>query len=481
MATNDSTDNLLKKLKALSARRKEVLSGLLEGRSDSSIQQKLNISPATIRKHVQELCDYFEIKSVPGKRSNRRQALKKLFDDHGIKLEFSDESEIKGSPETPKPTTDESEINGSSETPKPTTYLTGSVPMDSPFYIRRESVDFVCEQYLEKLSAKGVLPELIKIRGSRSLGKTSLLLRLCQFAEDKGHIVAYVNLDNIFLAKGSEDLEHLTREFANIVVQEFKNSTCLNDDEKKSLDKKAKELEGYWDRELTVPVKFTDFLEGIFEAMPEHPKIIFVDNLDAFQSYDVSQSQDLSQYLAGIIRSWKEIKMIGRARLAWANVVVAYSTLRNSISYASPLQNVGIPIELREFNSSQVLQLAKMYGLDWTQDDFNSLTDFLGGHPMLLNWALYKMSRDNINFEILKKQLLQAEDPNNPISVFLLESLSNLEKSDVLDCFKSIIANSQCDDERKQGLLEQAGLIKFKDCKWQVSCDLYSKYFFNKL
>ncbi len=72
-------EEFTKKLQTLTPQPRSVLALMLGGHSDREISDKLQATPATIRKHVQNLCDHFGIEAeVGGLRRNRRKYLMAL-------------------------------------------------------------------------------------------------------------------------------------------------------------------------------------------------------------------------------------------------------------------------------------------------------------------------------------------------------------------------------------------------------------------
>lgn len=77
---------IINKVIELTDRRREVLNELLQDKTDMEIGEKLKISFATVRKHIQEICDHFDIESYPGDRrkKKRRKKLTELLKNNNI-------------------------------------------------------------------------------------------------------------------------------------------------------------------------------------------------------------------------------------------------------------------------------------------------------------------------------------------------------------------------------------------------------------
>ena len=140
--------------------------------------------------------------------------------------------------------------------------------------------------------------------------------------------------------------------------------------------------------------------------------------------------------------------------------------------------NVGLPIELRGFNNSQVKKLAKKYQLDW-QNNQNAelLNNFVGGHPELIHIALYHLSRQEIT---LTEILETASNPEGIYYNHLLRHWLNLQQAPQLARY----FNSLLEIDTPLSLepivaykLRGMGLIKPIGDRDTVSCQLYRNYF----
>lgn len=82
-------------LAELSERRKEVLQKVLNRENNDEIAKSLTITPATVRKHVEEICDKFGIpRETSGKRYPRRNDLIALFAKYKPELFQGDTLEV---------------------------------------------------------------------------------------------------------------------------------------------------------------------------------------------------------------------------------------------------------------------------------------------------------------------------------------------------------------------------------------------------
>jgi hypothetical protein len=169
---------------------------------------------------------------------------------------------------------------------------------------------------------------------------------------------------------------------------------------------------------------------------------------------------------------WKQL------RLVVVHSTEVYIDLDN---YRSPF-NVGVPVELPEFTQQQVQNLAGRYGLDWNDKNvgaqgFAPLLEMVGGHPYLVQQALYQLRCQDVALE----QLLQDAPTEAGIySNHLRRHWENLQKnSELAQAYKKVVKSPEpVELERVQSYkLRSMGLVKLQGDKVMPSCDLYRQYF----
>ena len=138
--------------------------------------------------------------------------------------------------------------------------------------------------------------------------------------------------------------------------------------------------------------------------------------------------------------------------------------------------NVGIPIELGEFNQQQVETLAQHYGLD-KKVSLPSLMGLVGGHPELLNQAFAALKQNNITSE---KLLELASTEEGIFRNHLHQQLSHLQHNPCLEAAykRVVLAGEPIPLDAEVGFkLHSLGLIKFQGNNCIPSCSLYRQYF----
>ena len=350
------------------------------------------------------------------------------------------------------------------------TVLTGEVPLDSVLYIERDA-DEICQRELTLARDVRESVPFIRVKAAKGMGKSSLLGRIGHFlASEKKEIVARVNLGtDAFGSDAFNDLEELFKRFTEAVATAFGkfipglsppdlNSTLI------------------WSKYKPPGKNCTDYLEEhIFKKIAQKPKTLLIDGID----YILGKPTQTDFLL--VLRTWNERKMkrVDRTPIIWPSVAIAYSTepYPDAKFKGSPLQNVGTPIELSEFSPESILNLAKIYGLNWEFNDVSQLMKLIGGHPMLVQRALYEIGQGKISLSELEAKATEINSPFSDRLLKLLEVLQAPGHEQLQACFQKLLAGERCRDAFAIFQLNKIGLIKFDGNEAKVSCELYRRFF----
>lgn len=346
--------------------------------------------------------------------------------------------------------------------------MTGRMPRRCPLYVRRKA-DEICEQVLSSgQSVQGSLP-FIRVKAARGMGKSSLLIQIWDFLEtEQKHKIGFIDLNsNSFHLDLFEDLDQLLYVFTEEIVKAFKDA--IN-------GANPPDLGLVWSKHKyrSPGSKCTMYLQEYVFSKIKGEKTLLIDGIDQVLGKNAVQTEFLN-----LLRTWYEEKMknVSNTKLVWSNIVIAYSTepyLDNDV-HVSPLTNVGTPVDLGEFSSEEILNLAKRYGLNWfSLEEVSLLENLIGGHPTLINRALYEISKRDISLAELESQATQLD---SPFADYLLEYLELLLKNDELaECLKKIIKQEKVQNEFAVFQLLKAGLIKVDQQGQKIYCELYRRY-----
>jgi serine/threonine-protein kinase len=232
------------------------------------------------------------------------------------------------------------------------------------------------------------------------------------------------------------------------------------------------QLEDYWDEFLGSKVNCKAYFEQYLLAEIERPVVLGLDEVDLVFSYP-----EIAEDFLSLLRAWHEE---AKRRDVWKKLrlVVVHSTevyLPMDINQ-SPF-NVGLPIDLPEFDREQVGVLAGKYGLNWENERVEKLMKLVGGHPYLVRLALYHIANKDITLEELIKN---GAGENNLYSDHLKRHLWNLEKyPSLLEGIKQIsISDTPVRLSSEQAFkLDSMGLIKFQGNEVIFRCQLYQRFF----
>ncbi|MDJ0742426.1 MAG: AAA-like domain-containing protein [Xenococcaceae cyanobacterium MO_167.B27] len=331
------------------------------------------------------------------------------------------------------------------------TYPSGAVPLNSPFYIERPPIE---EQVYEEIKKPGAL---ILIKAPKEMGKTSLLLRILNHAVHQNYRIVTINFEQIDCAILS-DLDRFLRFLCASVTQQ--------------LNLEAK-LEQYWDDDIGSKVSCSLYFRCYLLEQINSPLVLAFDELNLIFEYP-----QVAKDVLPLFRSWYEDAKITpiwqKLRLIVVHSTEVYIPLQ---IYQSPF-NVGFPIQLKSFELNQVTKLAEKYQLDWQSgEEAEQLINLVGGHPGLIQIALYHLSRKEITLE---KLLQTASTPQGIYHRHLRRQWLTLQQEPELAEFFNLLLQSNQPLQLKPIVaykLSSMGLIKQIGNEAVVSCKLYQDYF----
>ncbi len=330
----------------------------------------------------------------------------------------------------------------------------GQVPLNSPFYIERLPIESECYETIMNPGA------LIRVKAPRQMGKTSLMSRILNYAEHQGYRKAGLNFQ-------SADEEFLTN--LDLFLQWF----CASITNELRLEEKLSE---YWQGVLGSKNKCTNYFQRYLLSEITNPVALGLDEVD-----QVSQHPEIATSFFALLRTWHER---GKNEAIWQKlrlVIVHSKEVYIPLNINQSPFNVGLPIELRELNSIEVENLVELHHLELSPAQIKELMAMVGGHPYLVRQALYHIARKKITLE---KLLQVAPTEEGPYSDHLRRHLNNLEENpELLTAIKQIIAvDYPVPIGTKEGFkLRSMGLVKFQGNSVMPLCELYRRYFSDRL
>lgn len=326
----------------------------------------------------------------------------------------------------------------------------GQVEVNSQFYVERPPIEERCYQTILQPSA------LIRIKAPRQMGKTSLMARILHHASCQDYRTVPLTFQLVDKTVFT-NLDKFLKWFCAYVGRELHIPNQLDD---------------YWDEIFGSKVNCKDYFEKYLLPQIDTPLVLGLDEIDR-----VFQYPDIAEDFLGLLRAWHEES---KRRDIWKKLrlIVVHSTevyIPMNINQ-SPF-NVGLPVDLPEFNAGQIQDLAARHNLQWWEKEVEKLMAIVGGHPYLVRVALYHIARCDLTLNELKENAIAD---GGIYSDHLRRQLWNLEEYPELAAGMREIATADSPVQLKamQAFkLDSLGLVKLQGNECVPRCELYRQYF----
>jgi hypothetical protein len=334
----------------------------------------------------------------------------------------------------------------------------GRVRLDSAFYIKRVPYEAQC--YKEILQPG----TLIRIKAPRQMGKTSLMSRILDQARDQGYRTVPLSFQHADVSVFSS-LNQLLQWFCGKVARKLRL---------------PHQIDQYWTDIYGNKDNCTMYFEDHLLSDIESPLVLGLDEVDRIFQYP-----NIADDFFGLLRAWyEEAGYGGSDSTLWEKLrlVVVHSTeVYIPLDVNQSPFNVGLPIELLEFNSDQVLDLTQRHRLNWQMDEVNQLMAIVGGHPYLVRLALYHLAQQRLT---LPELLAIAPTEAGIYGDHLRRHLWNLKQHTALATEFSRVVSSDSPVEVESVLafkLHSLGLVHLRGNEVTPRFDLYRQYFGERL
>ncbi|MEQ8970019.1 MAG: AAA-like domain-containing protein [Coleofasciculus sp. C1-SOL-03] len=425
------------------------------GYSESYIKQ--SVAPQLWRmlsQGLEEKVTKTSVRSVLERRlmAPNKLTLKAVFNDNelGIKSAKAERSDQAKSSPTPL-------IQPSGQTILPTVDLElpdGSVPLNSPFYIERVPYEAQCYRELLKPGT------LIRIKGPRQIGKTSLVHRLLSRGIANNYKTVVLDFQQVEETVIS-DLNKMLRWLCASLTRQLKLESRLND---------------YWDEDLGSKMSCALYIREYILAEIDQPIVLVLEELSL-----IFQQVNIVQEFLTLLRSWHEQAKVDpiwqRLRLVLIQSTEVYVPLNIN---QSPF-NVGLGVDLEPLSREQVQDLTWRHGLSLEAEQITQMMQLVGGHPYLIRLTLYHLARQDFTFEqILKTAATETGIYANHLHRHLWTLQHNPE---LATAFNQVLSTTEpIEVEQVQGFkLHSMGLVTLEGNQVRLSCDLYRYYFRDRI
>lgn len=300
---------------------------------------------------------------------------------------------------------------------------------------------------------------LTTIRAPHQTGKTSLFVRGIHHAHQHGCKVVQLDMQRVDQEK-LETYDGFLRYLANYIVWKLRIEV---------------DVAQLWRDELGSQDNLSMLLEDHVLPATDKPVLLAIDEVDRLLKTDFH-----TDFFA-LLRSWHDS---GSYQQAWRklNLLLVISTephlLITNVNQ-SPF-NVGLKLDLQDFNEAQVRQLNQRHGSPVPEEEISDLMRLLNGQPYLTRQALYTLVKQpSLTWRDLKRIAATEEGPfasHLRHYNWLINNKKNLKAA-----LKQIIEQNQCRDEMIFYRLRRAGLVKGSRNACSCRCDLYRIYFEDKV
>jgi hypothetical protein len=330
----------------------------------------------------------------------------------------------------------------------------GSVPLNSLFYIERVPDEAHCYQELLKPGT------LIRIKGPRQIGKTSLVNRLLSRGIANGYktvVLDFQQVDETVIS----DLNKMLRWLCAGLTRQLKLKSRLND---------------YWDEDLGSKMSCALYIREYILAEVDAPIVLVLEELSL-----IFQQVNIAQEFLTLLRSWHEQAKVDpiwqRLRLILIQSTEVYVPLDIN---QSPF-NVGLGVDLEALSWEQVQDLTWRHELRLEANQITQLMQLVGGHPYLVRLTLYHLARQDFTFEeILKTAATETGIYANHLHRHLWTLQHNPQ---LATAFNQVLSTTKpIEVEQVQGFkLHSMGLVNLQGNLVRLSCDLYRYYFRDRI
>jgi hypothetical protein len=327
---------------------------------------------------------------------------------------------------------------------------TGVLPLDSRYYIERPSDK-------EFLAAIQRQDSVIRVRGARQVGKTSLLARGIEMARAKGTRVIITDFQQLNAADLAS-VETLFRTLGEWIADELRLDIALD-----QLSNPRRNLSR----------RFNSFICQEIMGRISEPLVWVMDEVDRLFPCPFRSE------VFGLFRSWHNARAMEPTQ-PWKRLtlVIAYATeahlLIDNLDQ-SPF-NVGTSLSLADFNLDQLAELNRRYGAPLKSDqELQGYFGLIGGHPYLSNRGLYEMVSKGMGLAEFQKH---AESEDGVFGDHLRRLLVILAKdAELCEIVKTVLRGRPSASSEGFLRLRSAGVLagdSVQDAR--PRCQLYASY-----
>jgi hypothetical protein len=326
----------------------------------------------------------------------------------------------------------------------------GAVPLDSNFYIVRDTDhDF--------LAAIRRRDSIVLVKGARQMGKTSLLARGLQQARSTGAGVVLTDFQKLNAAN-LESIDGFFLALSEMIYDQIDVDTEPHD---------------AWNPRRGASINFERYIRRVVLQQISRPLVWAMDEVDRLLTCPFGSE------VFGLFRSWHNERSLDPSS-PWENLTLAivYAT-EPHLFITDPNQspfNVGTKLELKDFSLEQVADLNERYGspLDG-HTDVPQYWRLVGGHPYLVHNGIYEMKRRGLS---LPEFEAMADREEGPFGDHLRRILVLLARDPTLtEVMRQVLRGNSCPTTDSFYRLHSTGLVAGHSAREaRIRCPLYANY-----
>ncbi|MBD2511866.1 AAA-like domain-containing protein [Nostoc muscorum FACHB-395] len=333
--------------------------------------------------------------------------------------------------------------------------------------LRADTIIYIERPPIEDKSYKAIMQPgaLIRLKAPQRMGKTLLLEKTLDYARHQGYQTAKIDLQ---LA----DIDILAN------LKAFLQWLCVDVADSLELEP---QLDKQWQEVFGLNKNCTRYFQKYLLSLTDTPLVLAIDNFERLFEYP-----EIFPQFCLLLRGWYEAAKQGdkigniwkKLRLVVVHSTESYPSLDSN---HSPF-NVGLAIDLPEFNLQQVTELAKQQDLGLLKEqDLAQLMELVGGHPYLVQSAIAHLKSQQVTLEEL---LRLAPTEQGIFSDHLRQQLWHLQHNPLIEIGykKVVVTNAPVRlDTEVAFKLHSLGLVKLVSNDCIPGCDLYRQYFSTRL
>jgi len=331
----------------------------------------------------------------------------------------------------------------------------GAMPLDSQFYIVRPAD----EQFRMAIARRD---SIVLVKGSRQVGKTSLLARGLQQARETGSRIVLTDLQMLNEAD-LVSVETLFLALAELIAYRLDLNTCPRE---------------VWDPLHSPNFNFERYLQRHALVAASAPVVWGVDEVDRLFS------RPFASEVFGLFRSWHNARSLDPEG-PWRHLtlVMAYATeahLFITDLNQSPF-NVGTRLTLDDFTPEQIADLNQRYGAPLRTDgELKRYFGLVAGNPYLAQRGMHEMAQHRLSLNELEAR---AATDDGPFGDHLRRILASLAQDQALrQAMIGVIRGEACPTTESFYRLRSAGLIYGDSANdARPRCQLYAAYLKERL